>query len=52
MQMQVQCDQCGGRGNVNAANCQHCRGRKVVSDVKSLNIVVEKGMKDGDEVVF
>jgi len=23
-----------------------------VNDVKSLNIVVEKGMKDGDEIIF
>lgn len=52
MQMQVQCDRCGGRGQVNAQNCPHCQGRKVVNDVKALNIVIEKGMKDGDEILF
>ena len=52
MQMQTQCDRCGGRGQTNAANCPHCQGRKVVNDVKTLNVQIEKGMKDGDEVVF
>lgn len=52
MQMQAACDKCGGRGITSDLNCPHCRGRKVVNDVKQLNIVVEKGMKDGDEVVF
>jgi len=52
MQMQATCDKCGGRGISSDLNCPHCRGRKVVNDVKQLNIVVERGMKDGDELVF
>lgn len=52
MQMQVQCDRCGGRGNVNAQNCPHCKGKKVVQDQKQLKIHVERGMADGDEIVF
>jgi DnaJ-related protein SCJ1 len=52
MQMQTACDRCGGRGQITAANCPHCQGRKVVNDVKTLNVQVERGMKDGDEVVF
>ncbi len=32
MQMQAHCDRCGGRGQINAANCPHCQGRKVVND--------------------
>jgi len=52
MQMQTACDRCGGRGSVTAQNCPHCQGHKVVNDKKTLTVQVEKGMKDGDEVVF
>ena len=37
---------------ISTANCPHCQGRKVVNDVKQLHIQVEKGMKDGDEIVY
>ena len=37
---------------MNAQNCPHCKGRKVVQDTKTLQITVEKGMRDGDEIVF
>ena len=52
MQMQTNCDRCGGRGQVTAQNCPHCQGKKVVNDQKTLTVHVEKGTKDGDEVVF
>ena len=52
MQMQVPCDKCGGKGSMTSANCGHCKGRKVVNDQKELHIVVEKGMSDGDTIVF
>lgn len=35
-----------------AAACPHCGGRKVVNDVKTLTVQVERGMKDSDEIVF
>lgn len=52
MQMQVACDKCGGKGKTTSSNCPHCRGKKVVNDQRSLNIIVEKGMCDGDNIVF
>jgi len=52
MQMQVQCDKCGGRGVIMAERCPHCRGKKVVEEKKSLHIVIERGMADGDTIVF
>lgn len=50
--MQTHCDKCGGRGVTMAAACPHCGGRKVVNDVKTLTVQVERGMKDSDEIVF
>ena len=35
-----------------AQNCPHCQGRKVVNDQKTLTVEIERGMRDGDEVVF
>jgi DnaJ-class molecular chaperone len=52
MQMQVGCDACGQRGQINSAKCPHCHGRKVVNDAKKLDISIEKGMKDGETIVF
>mmetsp|Transcript_32000 Transcript_32000/g.31300 ORF Transcript_32000/g.31300 Transcript_32000/m.31300 type:complete len:84 (+) Transcript_32000:495-746(+) len=52
MQMQATCDKCGGKGKSSAANCPHCRGKKVVNDQKQLHVIVEKGMADGDTIVF
>lgn len=52
MQMQTACNRCGGRGHVTAQNCPHCQGRKVVNDQKTLTVDIERGMRDGDEVVF
>lgn len=52
VQMQVTCDRCGGRGRTSAGNCPYCHGQRVVPKAKTLNIVVERGMDDGREIVF
>jgi len=52
MQMQTHCNQCGGTGKTHAEACPHCRGRKVIPETKELKIVIEKGMKDGQQIVF
>jgi len=52
MQMQTHCNQCGGSGKTHAETCPICRGKKVVPEKKELKIVIEKGMKDGQQIVF
>lgn len=49
MQMQQHCPQCGGKGTTRAANCAKCRGNRLVQETKLLEIIVEKGMSDGDQ---
>ena len=34
------------------SNCPKCRGRKVVPDSKVLNVVIEKGMRNKQTIVF
>ena len=52
VQMQVPCDRCGGKGKTSAGNCGFCHGERVVPKSKTLNIVIERGMEDGREIVF
>eukprot|EP00331_Platyophrya_macrostoma_P006784 CAMPEP_0176424888 /NCGR_PEP_ID=MMETSP0127-20121128/11088_1 /TAXON_ID=938130 /ORGANISM="Platyophrya macrostoma, Strain WH" /LENGTH=350 /DNA_ID=CAMNT_0017805997 /DNA_START=32 /DNA_END=1084 /DNA_ORIENTATION=- len=52
MQMQTHCDVCGGKGITHAESCPICRGRKVLPTKKTLIVQIEKGMKDGQELVF
>lgn len=51
-QMQNTCNRCGGKGIVFKESCPHCKGKKVVKEDKTLRIEVEKGMKDGEKIVF
>lgn len=53
-QMQSVCTDCGGEGKVIAGSdqCTTCRGKKTVSETKILEVHVDKGMKDGEKVVF
>jgi len=50
--MQTTCQHCGGRGKVIGAACTKCKGRKVNRESKNLHVVVEKGMRDGQQIVF
>ena len=52
MQMQTQCDRCGAKGKISSQNCPHCRGKRVVTDQKQLKVEIERGMADGNEIVF
>ena len=38
MNMQTQCEKCGGKGKTMAAKCPHCRAKRVVSDSKQIQI--------------
>jgi DnaJ-class molecular chaperone len=52
VQMQTTCDVCGGKGTTAAQKCKHCNGNKVIREDKSLDLIIERGMPDGHEVVF
>lgn len=52
VQMQTQCDQCGGRGNIPKSVCPICGGAKVQNEAKELEALIERGMGDGSELVF
>ena len=52
MQMQVQCERCGGKGFLAAERCPTCSGQKVVAAQKTFNVQVEQGMDNGSEIPF
>jgi len=51
-QMQSTCDKCGGKGKIIKSTCPHCKGAKVVSGEKVLDLVIEQGMSDGQTITF
>jgi len=53
-QVQRVCPDCGGEGEViDAKNrCKKCLGKKVSDETKILEVIVDKGMKDGQKVTF
>lgn len=52
VQMQTACDKCGGRGKMAKSACPTCSGTKLVMEDKLLEVVLEKGMPNGHEIVF
>ncbi|BAT18126.1 Os12g0619100 [Oryza sativa Japonica Group] len=48
------CAACGGRGEVSRGlkRCSACRGSKVATDTKVLELAVEKGVPDGHRITF
>ncbi|XP_057954330.1 dnaJ protein homolog [Malania oleifera] len=53
-QMQHPCNDCKGTGEAinDKDRCPQCRGEKVVQEKKVVEVVVEKGMKDGHKIKF
>jgi DnaJ-related protein SCJ1 len=51
-QTQRPCDRCEGKGQIMTSKCPHCKGRKVEMGEESFFVLVEKGMKEGHEIVF
>ncbi|XP_045607296.1 dnaJ homolog subfamily A member 1 [Procambarus clarkii] len=53
-QVQSMCGECRGQGErINPRDrCKNCEGKKVVKDRKILEVHVDKGMEDGQKVVF
>lgn len=52
MRMQAQCDHCGGQGKFPKSQCPVCKGRKTIYENKSFKVNIDKGVHDGDEIVF
>ncbi len=52
LRMQNTCPQCSGKGITFSQTCDVCRGRKIIKEDKTLRIEIEKGMKDGQTIVF
>lgn len=50
--MQTECPTCRGKGSTMAAKCPHCYGKRLVNDNKQLTIDIEKGMSNGDTIIF
>ncbi|TFK26374.1 DnaJ-domain-containing protein [Coprinopsis marcescibilis] len=53
-QIQSPCDECSGTGEIinMRDRCQHCKGKKVISEKKPLEVHIDKGMKNGQTVTF
>ena len=52
VQMQHQCDKCGGRGVTFKTRCPHCKGEKLIRESKTLVIEIEKGMPSNHELLY
>jgi len=50
--IQSTCDECGGKGKKVTSTCTHCHGHKVETGEDSHLISVERGMSDGDRIIF
>lgn len=53
-QLEESCRNCRGMGEIidEKDKCKKCNGRKTVRDRKILEVNVEKGMRDGQKIVF
>jgi len=51
-QIQTHCDECGGEGEVIKDRCKECKGEKIKKEKKTLEVHINKGMKNGEKVIF
>jgi len=50
--IQRPCSDCNGQGEVNRNPCKECGGKKRIKTDEILEVHIEKGMKDGQKIVF
>ncbi|EEB05422.1 DNAJ domain-containing protein Mas5 [Schizosaccharomyces japonicus yFS275] len=52
--MQMTCDECNGEGEIikDSDRCPQCHGAKTISERKVLSVHIEKGMTNGQKIVF
>lgn len=53
-QMQAHCEQCDGQGEIvpESGRCKECKGQKVEEKQTQLKVHINKGMANGEKVVF
>jgi len=53
-QIQQRCNECHGEGEIIRENdrCQTCKGKKVIQQDKILEVFIEKGMRDKQQIIF
>jgi DnaJ family protein A protein 2 len=53
-QIQQTCPDCRGEGEIirEKDRCKQCYGRKIVNERKTLQVYIDKGMKDGQRITF
>ncbi|KAK0635913.1 hypothetical protein B0T17DRAFT_63420 [Bombardia bombarda] len=51
-QVQMQCDQCGGRGKTIKHKCPVCAGQRVVRKPTTVSLTVQPGMADNVKIVY
>ena len=49
---QKPCPICGNSGKIIDEKCHVCHGHGIIQEKHTLSVLVERGMKDGDEIVF
>jgi len=52
LRMQNTCPKCKGKGIIFSETCPHCRGKKVIREDKKIQVVIERGMRDNQNIVF
>ena len=50
--MEMKCNKCQGSGKAPKSICPVCNGQKITMKPRDLKFEVEKGMVDGDKVMF
>lgn len=50
-QIQQTCDVCGGKGKISKSKCHVCHGHKIVKGEKTIDVSIEPGMPDGEQIV-
>lgn len=53
-QMQQTCPDCSGQGEVisDRDRCKACKGKKVATERKILEVFIDKGMSNGQKITF
>ncbi|KAK3325787.1 hypothetical protein B0H66DRAFT_637164 [Apodospora peruviana] len=51
-QVQMQCDQCGGRGKIIKHKCPVCGGQRVVRKPTTVSLTVQRGMADNAKIAY
>lgn len=51
-QFQQTCDACGGLGKIIKKKCPKCNGDKITNGISELDVYIERGMVNGETIVF